>query len=77
MAHEFFCDKLVYARVERGLKQKEVAEQLGITVRAYQAYEYGDRVPTSDVLLKIINFFQFNIFDVQKSIENQKHRSTL
>ena len=32
-----------------GLTQVEVAERAGITERAYQRYEYGDRKPRVDV----------------------------
>jgi len=38
--------KLRTFRKQRGLTQQKVADALGITVRAYQYYETGDRTPT-------------------------------
>jgi len=37
--------KLRSFRKQRGLTQQQIAKQLGITVRAYQHYETGDRTP--------------------------------
>lgn len=37
--------KLKSLRKRKGLTQQQVAERLGITVRAYQHYETGDRTP--------------------------------
>ncbi len=36
-----------------GLTQVEVAKRAGITTRAYQIYESGDRIPRADVAVKI------------------------
>lgn len=41
--------KLKKAREKKGLTQVEVAEKAGITERAYQRYEYGDRMPRADI----------------------------
>lgn len=37
--------KLRSFRKQKGLTQQQVADRLGITVRAYQNYESGDRTP--------------------------------
>ena len=36
-----FPEYILKLRQERGLKQSDVASSIGVTVRAYQAYEYG------------------------------------
>ena len=40
-----FGAKLRSFRKKAGYTQKELAEKLGLTVRAYQYYETGDRFP--------------------------------
>ncbi len=45
--------KLKVFRRRKGLTQKQVAELLGITVRAYQHYEAGDRNPTLEKSFKL------------------------
>lgn len=35
-------------REERGLTQVEIAKKAGISWRAYQTYEAGDRIPKAD-----------------------------
>lgn len=46
------------ARKKNGLKQSEVAKMAGISVLAYQRYEYGDRIPnavTAILIAKAVN----------------------
>ena len=40
-----FPEYILKLRQERGLKQSDVALSIGVTVRAYQAYEYGKSEP--------------------------------
>ncbi len=40
-------------RKQRGLTQQQVADSLGISVRAYQYYETGDRTPTLGKAFKL------------------------
>ena len=40
--------KLKKRREERGLTQVEIAKKAGISWRAYQTYEAGDRIPKAD-----------------------------
>lgn len=42
--------RLAAARRARGLKQREVAEHLGHTLRFYQQLEYGERGPSAEHL---------------------------
>ena len=48
-------------RQERGHKQREVAEYLGIQLRSYQAYEGGTREPSIDVLIALADYFQVTL----------------
>lgn len=36
-----------------GLTQAEIAKKAGITTRAYQIYESGERIPRADVAVRI------------------------
>lgn len=48
-------------RMEKGYKQREVAEHLGIQLRSYQAYEGGTREPSIDVLIALADYFQVTL----------------
>lgn len=45
--------KLKEARERCGLTQEEVAKKAGISWRAYQNYELGERVPKVDIAIQI------------------------
>ena len=47
-----FPEYILKLRQERGLKQSDVASSIGVTVRAYQAYEYGKSEPRMSTLIK-------------------------
>lgn len=54
-------EKLRQARMEKGMTQKQVAEYLGITLRAYQQIERGEyigRVESWDKLEDLFNIHQ-------------------
>ena len=51
-------------RLACGLTQAEVAEAAGITVRAYQYYENGDKAPSVDVAIKIAKKLDSTVEDV-------------
>ena len=48
-----FGTRLKAVRLEQKCSQKEVAELLGVTVRAYQYYEEGKREPNYDRLVAL------------------------
>ena len=52
-----FSDRLVLLRENRGLSQKDVAQEFGVAVRAYQRYEYGEREPQLSTLVRIADFY--------------------
>ena len=49
--------KLKELRKTKGISQDEVANALGITLRTYQNYEYGQREPNIEMINKIADFF--------------------
>ena len=50
--------RLKELRLEKGLTQKQVAEQLGISSTCYSGYEQGYREPDLKTLIKICKFFE-------------------
>ena len=44
-----------------GLTQKEVADELGISLQAYKHYEAGRRVPRLEIALKIADVFGITV----------------
>ena len=53
-----FCKRLREIRLEKGLKQREMADRLAITLRAYQYYESATHYPEIPDLLKLADFFE-------------------
>ena len=56
-----FSLMLFHLRKERGLKQQEVADGLGISLRAYQYYERGEREPQLSVLIRMADYFDLSL----------------
>lgn len=50
-------DKLKELRDLRKLTKKQAADNIGITERAYIAYEYGERDVSTETLIKIADFY--------------------
>ncbi len=46
-------ERLRELRNERGFSQKQIAELIGVSTRAYSHYEQGDREPPIDILKKL------------------------
>ncbi len=50
--------KLKELRKQKGLSQEQVANALGISMRAYQNYEYGQREPNIEMINKLADFYE-------------------
>lgn len=50
-------DQLKKLREARKLTKKQVAESVGLTDRAYIAYEYGERDVSTETLTKLADFY--------------------
>ena len=48
-------------REEKKLTQEELAKIVGLTLRAYQLYEYGEGYPTFKRLIIIADFFDVSL----------------
>lgn len=44
-------------RLERQMKQEEMARQLGLSMSAYCRYERGEREPTAPTIVALADFF--------------------
>lgn len=51
-------DRLRELRIEKGLRQLDVANAMGVTLRAICNYELGLREPSLDMLVKLCHFFE-------------------
>lgn len=58
-------------RKQNGFTQKQMAEQLGITISAYGNYELGQRQPTPEMLCKIADILGVSV-DYLLGRENEK-----
>lgn len=50
--------KLKIERQKQGLTQEQIAKEAGVTVKGYQRYEYGERLPrvdTAKLIAKALN----------------------
>lgn len=52
-----FNEKIKNLRIEKGLKQKEVAKILGVSETCYAGYEQGYREPDFKILKKLVVIF--------------------
>ncbi len=51
-------ERLKQLRIERGLRLKDVADAVGVTLRAVWNYEAGMREPSLATLIKLCDLFQ-------------------
>lgn len=52
-----FPERLIQIKNDRKLLQKDIAAAVGLSVRAYQYYEKGQKEPTLSVLIRLSDFF--------------------
>lgn len=56
-----FSEHLVFLREKRKISQKEIAKAIGISVHAYQRFEYGEQEPRLSVLVALANFYDLSL----------------
>lgn len=56
-----FSERLSQLRKSNKITQKALAEQLDVSVRIVQAYEYGEKRPEIEGIIKIANFFGVSV----------------
>ena len=59
-----FAARLRTIRMEKGAKQREVAEYLGVHLRTYQLYEEGKNEPSLAKLVALADYFQVTLDDL-------------
>lgn len=57
-------NNLKQLREDRGIKQKFIAEQLGISANYYSQIENGHRPPQTEQLLKLRNIFNVTLDEI-------------
>src|SRR5699024_12559773 len=72
MSYKMISNNLRKLREERGIKQKFIAKQLGITANYYSQIENGHRLPQVEHLLKLRNIFNISLDEIffDKGIAN-------
>ncbi|NBI08819.1 XRE family transcriptional regulator [Colidextribacter sp. OB.20] len=66
-------ERLKMLRKERRLKQREMAEQFGLALNSYQAYEYATRTPDLRGLIALADFFDVSLdYLVGRSDERER-----
>ena len=58
---ESFPTRLKKLRESRTIYQREIAEDLGVTTRAYQFYESGRSEPNIKTLIAIADYYRVSI----------------
>ena len=56
-----FSDRIIQLKKERKLLQKDIASSVGLSLRAYQYYEKGQKEPTLSVLLRLADYFDVSL----------------
>ena len=67
-------ERLKELRYEKNVLQKDVANYLNITTSAYGFYEQGKRIPDSETLTKLANYFNVSL-DYLVGKTNMKNHS--
>ncbi len=52
-----FSEHLIYLRERQGIKQKDIANALNISLHAYQRFEYEEQEPRLTPLIGIAKFY--------------------
>lgn len=56
-----FPERLIQIKNDRKMLQKDIAAAVGLSVRAYQYYEKGQKEPTLSVLIRLSDFFDVSL----------------
>ncbi len=56
-----FCERLQQLKNKNNLMQKTIAADNGLSLRAYQYYERGEREPSMSTLIALAAYFDVSI----------------
>lgn len=65
-------ERLVALKQSRDLLQKSIANDIGVSLRAYQYYERGEREPNVSVLIALADYFNVSIDYLVGRTDNPK-----
>lgn len=69
-----FPSRIIQLKTERKLLQKDIASSIGLSLRAYQYYEKGQKEPTLSTLLRLADYFNVSLdYLVGRSNDPQRH----
>ncbi len=69
-----FSERICQLKLERKLLQKDIAAAIGLSLRAYQYYEKGQKEPTLSVLIRLADFFDVSLdYLVGRSDDPTRH----
>lgn len=54
-------ERLIELKESKQLLQKDIAAELGLSLRTYQYYEHGDREPNASVLIAMSKYFNVSV----------------
>lgn len=57
MRKELIGPRLIELRNSQGLTRAELSKETGLTIRAIEGYERGERVPRDEVKIKLADYF--------------------
>ncbi len=67
-------ERLIELKESKNLLQKDIAKSINLSLRSYQRYEYGEREPTSSILIKIADYFNVSLdYLVGRSDDPTRH----
>ena len=62
-------NRMKAARKNQGLTQAQVAQKVGISIRAYKMYESGERIPRADIAILIADTIGSNVKNLFGNLE--------
>lgn len=69
-----FCARLQQLKMQNNLMQKTIAADNGLSIRAYQYYERGEREPSMSTLIALADYFDVSIdYLVGRSDDPTRH----
>ncbi len=71
-----FQERLISLKKEKQVLQKEIADNLSISLRAYQDYEKGNAEPKMKYLIEIADYFDVSLdYLVGRTDNPNSHKS--
>lgn len=74
MTYKEFSFIIKEKRLEKGLRQKDIADMIFVSLSFYNKIENGKQEPSFEVLCDLINIFEI---DILKLIKNKKPKQFL